>query len=184
MLGIFANKTKIPDVHGRVQWRKKKRKKKAVQKKLTGKKKSAVQVTPVRQDPQDVPGKKTKDAVSRTSGAASVSRLDDEDSDVDFGASYNDSEIEIPSSDEDDELNVLSKRPIGRKKAKVIDKKRKLNMKNRRDEHVDDDIVNTVMGKLDSLDKRFETMSKYLEMCTKKEQLLIDKLEREKETGA
>ena len=57
-------------------------------------------------------------------------------------------------------------------------------MKNRRDEHVDDDIVNTVMGKLDSLDERFEIMSKYLEMCTKKEQLLIDKLEREKETGA
>ena len=88
------------------------------------------------------------------------------------------------TSDEDDELNVLSKRPIGQKKAKVIDKKIKLNMKNRRDEHVDDDIVNTVMGKLNSLDKRLETMSKYLEMCTKKAQLLIDKLEREKETGA
>ena len=98
--------------------------KKTVQKKSTGKKKSAVQVTPVRQDPQDVPGKKTNDAVLRTSGAPSVSRSDDEESDVDFGASYNDSEIEIPSSDEDDELNVLSKRPIGRKKAKVIDKKK------------------------------------------------------------
>ena len=101
------------------------RKRKAGQKKSTGKKKSAVQVTPVCQDPQDVPGKKTKDAVSRTSGAPSVSRSDDEESDVDFGASYNDSEIKIPSSDEDDELNVLSKRPIGRKKAKVIDKKKK-----------------------------------------------------------
>ena len=68
---------------------------------------------------------------------------------------------------------------IGQKKAKVI-KKKKLIMKNRSDKHVDGDITNQVLDKLKNLDKQFECIFKYLEMCTKKEQQLINKLKREK----
>ena len=56
--------------------------------------------------------------------------------------------------------------------------------KDRSDDQADRDITNQVMNKLKKLDKHFECMSKYLEICTKKEHLLIDKLECKKKTGA